>query len=72
MTVNEDNWLKSYLVMNKNSVERAKTALDHYFSLRWVAPEFFQHRNMEDERMDKSFNNTWVTLHVTDGVNGIT
>lgn len=56
--VDEDKWLEHYLVMNKNSVERAKTSLDKYFSLRWVQPDMFQDRDFASPSMNSFFANT--------------
>lgn len=63
--VNEDQWLMNYLVMNKNRVERAKSALDAYFSLRWTLPEAYSLRDMTTERMVKAFDNTCVMQPLT-------
>lgn len=50
--------MENYLVLNKNSVERAKTNLDEYFSLRWVLPELFQDRDFTSPKQERSFANT--------------
>ncbi|XP_046665223.1 alpha-tocopherol transfer protein-like [Homalodisca vitripennis] len=60
--VDEDKWLQNYLILNKNSVERAKANLDSYFSIRWIMPEVFQQRDMADREMELAFDNTCIAF----------
>ncbi|XP_054278213.1 alpha-tocopherol transfer protein-like [Macrosteles quadrilineatus] len=49
----DDSLLSSFLVGCKNSLERAKTALDSYLTNRTTCPDFYQHRDPCDPAFRK-------------------
>lgn len=54
-TEHVDKWLENYLIVNKNSLERAKEGLDCYFSVRVLIPEVFTVRDPLLPAVQKNF-----------------
>ncbi|XP_065226985.1 alpha-tocopherol transfer protein-like [Planococcus citri] len=50
--VEDDEWLTNFLLRCKNSLEKAKTRIDEYYSVRTVMPEFFQGRDQCFDKME--------------------
>ncbi|XP_073978185.1 retinol-binding protein pinta-like [Rhodnius prolixus] len=55
LNVQVDEWLENYLILCKNSVERAKENLDMYFTSKILVPEVFTHRDPMHQSFKTSF-----------------
>ncbi|KAF6210290.1 hypothetical protein GE061_013394 [Apolygus lucorum] len=64
--LNLDTWLENQILIAKNSLERAKLNIDQYFTVRTVAPELFENRDMLNAGIKQSFDN--ITLSYLPGL----
>lgn len=65
LSVQVDDWLETYLILCKNSIERTKEALDLYFTTKVLFPEVFGNR----DPLAPAFQQSYRTFHLGLGPN---
>lgn len=62
-TVNEHK-IKMYLILNKNSMEKTKEKLDHYYTIKTMVPEYFDDRDPTSKSLQQSMDTTYVLINL--------
>ncbi|XP_075210942.1 alpha-tocopherol transfer protein-like [Lycorma delicatula] len=60
--INVDTWMENILLMVKNSVTKAKSVIDLYFSSRTIFPSLFSGRDPTEPAMKQSFENLYIAI----------